>query len=62
MRQNVDIPTDPGGRLGQVHVQCSQQQVDEVDPQIDTQRDDLETLNTHLTAQHDREYELTALP
>lgn len=45
----VCLPANPCGRLRQVHVQRSQQQIDVVDPQIDTQRDCLEALNTHLT-------------
>lgn len=49
---SVHLPSNPCGRLGQVHVQCSQQQVDEVDPQIYAQRDYLQTLNTHLTKTH----------
>lgn len=45
------VPANPIGGLGQVHVQSPQQQIDVMDPQIYTERDDLETLNTHLTQQ-----------
>lgn len=46
---SVDLPANPHGRLWQVHVQRSQQQIDVVDPQIHTQRDHLQTLDAHLT-------------
>lgn len=44
----VFSPADPCGRIWQVHVQSSQQQIYIVDPQIYTQRDGSEAPNTHL--------------
>ena len=49
MYGSVNLPANPHRRLRQVHVQCSQQQIDVVDPQIYTQRNHLQTLDAHLT-------------
>lgn len=46
---SLPLPANPQWWLGQVHVQCSQQQIDVMDPQIHTKRDYFETANTHLT-------------
>ena len=46
------VPADAVGRVGQVHVQGSQQQVDVVDPQVHTEGDGLEALHTHLQRAH----------
>ncbi len=43
------VPADVLCWLRQVHVECSQQQVDVVDPEINTERDCLQTSFTHLS-------------
>lgn len=52
-------PADPRGWLRQIHIQCSQQQIYVVDPQIYTESDCFETPNTHLT-QHTAAFNISS--